>query len=144
MTLLKAAGGEQEGASWEEGELAETLWAEMGLQPDAHITHVRAAKPAISQAVVQYPRPIWHISLLAVLRSIIMSADLYASSACDYLPVLSFAYEAVCWLLNARWLCPIMLKPKSIHLNDLLNWCLLRLKAYKQAGLCMVREPNPY
>lgn len=40
LSLLKAAGGEQEGASWEQGELAETLWAEMGLQPDAHITQV--------------------------------------------------------------------------------------------------------
>ena len=46
MTLLKAAGGEQDGASWEQGELVETLWAEMGLQPDAHITHVCAAEPA--------------------------------------------------------------------------------------------------
>ena len=40
LTLLRAAGAEQEGASWDQGELAETLWAEMGLQPDAHITHV--------------------------------------------------------------------------------------------------------
>lgn len=49
LTLLKAAGGEQDGASWEQGELAETLWAEMGLQPDAHITNVCAAQPAIIQ-----------------------------------------------------------------------------------------------
>ena len=48
MTLLRAAGGEQEGASWEQSELVETLWAEMGLQPDAHITHVCQAEPAIS------------------------------------------------------------------------------------------------
>ena len=40
MTLLRAAGAEQEGASWDQGELAETLWAEMGLQADAHITYV--------------------------------------------------------------------------------------------------------
>lgn len=40
MALLKAAGGEQEEDSWEQAELAETLWAEMGLQPDAHITQV--------------------------------------------------------------------------------------------------------
>ena len=49
MTLLRAAGGEQEGASWDQGELVETLWAEMGLQPDAHITYVCTAKPAISK-----------------------------------------------------------------------------------------------
>ena len=40
LSLLKAAGAEQQGSSWEQGELAETLWAEMGLQPDADITQV--------------------------------------------------------------------------------------------------------
>lgn len=54
LTLLKAAGGEQEGASWDQGELAETLWAEMGLQPDAHITHVCTAKIAVRRLVVMH------------------------------------------------------------------------------------------
>ena len=40
MALLKAAGVEQEAASRDQGELAETMWAEMGLHPDAHITQV--------------------------------------------------------------------------------------------------------
>ena len=39
VALLKAEGVHQEGEN--QGELAETLWAEMGLQPDAHITQVR-------------------------------------------------------------------------------------------------------
>lgn len=56
MTLLRAAGGEQEGASWDQGELVETLWAEMGLQPDAHITHVYISKPAISKALFSCTR----------------------------------------------------------------------------------------
>ena len=44
MALLKAVGGQGEGAGEGEaqvnGELAETLWTEMGLAPDAHITQV--------------------------------------------------------------------------------------------------------
>lgn len=44
LTMLEAAGGERGGA-WEQGELAETLWAEMGLEPDAHITQVYTTSP---------------------------------------------------------------------------------------------------
>ncbi len=42
MALLKAVGGQGEGVGEGEvnGELAETLWTEMGLAPDAHITQV--------------------------------------------------------------------------------------------------------
>lgn len=48
MALLKTVGaqskgegmGEGEGEGWDQGELAETLWTEMGLTPDAHITQV--------------------------------------------------------------------------------------------------------
>ncbi|KAL3139978.1 hypothetical protein ABBQ38_004265 [Trebouxia sp. C0009 RCD-2024] len=50
LTMLEAAGGERGGA-WEQGELAETLWAEMGLEPDAHIT-----QDVWQQVMVQHMR----------------------------------------------------------------------------------------
>ncbi len=50
MALLKAVGGQGEGAGEGEaqvnGELAETLWTEMGLAPDAHITQVSPSNTA--------------------------------------------------------------------------------------------------
>ena len=50
MALLKAVGGQGEGAGEGEaqvnGELAETLWTEMGLAPDAHITQVQPSNTA--------------------------------------------------------------------------------------------------
>ena len=45
MAMLKAAAAdaEQDSTSWDQGELAETMWAEMGIQPDAYITQASPA-----------------------------------------------------------------------------------------------------
>lgn len=74
MSLLKAAGGEQEGASWDQGELAETLWAEMGLQPDAQLTQV------CTNALVTM--------LLSSLRPCVLHCHYYCSSFLDPLSLL--------------------------------------------------------
>ena len=68
MALLKAVGGKREGPGEGEaqvnGELAETLWTEMGLAPDAHITQV---SPSNTASKLSHACAVLHIrpSLLA-------------------------------------------------------------------------------
>ncbi len=65
MALLKAVGGQ--GEAQVNGELAETLWTEMGLAPDAHITQVSPSNTANKlphACIVLLMRPL----LLAILR----------------------------------------------------------------------------
>ena len=63
MALLKAAGGQQGGEGWDQGEQAETIWAEMGLQPDAHITQVVtptcSRTPCFTPWLVQHGKALW-------------------------------------------------------------------------------------
>ena len=67
LTMLEAAGGEQDGA-WEQGELAETLWAEMGLEPDAHITQVYTTNPLSSNHCCRA-----HASLHSLLQALLQA-----------------------------------------------------------------------
>lgn len=54
MALLRTAGGNPS-QTWapDQDELTETLWAEMGLGPDAHITLVSFPNPSLVQLSLQ-------------------------------------------------------------------------------------------